>query len=127
MDKHIHLTRRERQIMDIIYRQCQATVSEIQRQLPQPPAHTAVRTFLKILGSKGYVKRKKQGRQYIYSAKGARTPAGRSALRRVIQTFFDGSLEQALGAHLTDRSTDLSEKELKRAVDLINQARKRGN
>ena len=127
MDKHIHLTRRERQIMDIIYRQGQATVAEIQRQLPDPPAHTAVRTFLKILGGKGYVKRRKQGRQYIYSAKGSRTPAGRSALRRVIRTFFDGSLEQALGAHLTDRGAGLSDDELKRAVNLINQACKRGN
>lgn len=126
MDKHLHLTRRERQIMDILYAQGEVSVNDIQKQLPDPPAHTAVRTMLKILDGKGMIKRKKLGREHIYSPRPRRTRAGQSAMQRVVQTFFDGSLEQAVGAYLADRKAELSEEERQRLHAMIDEARQRG-
>lgn len=126
MDKHQHLTRRERQIMDILYAQGEVSVNDIQRQLPDPPAHTAVRTMLKILASKNLVKRRKDGREYLYAARPQRTRAGQTALQRVVQTFFDGSLEKAVGVYLAGRKDGISDDEHERLAELIDEARKRG-
>ncbi|MFP4216717.1 MAG: BlaI/MecI/CopY family transcriptional regulator [Phycisphaerae bacterium] len=126
MDVEQQLTRRERQIMDILFSQGEASVNTIHDQLPNPPAHTAVRTMLKILGGKGLVKRRKQGLEYIYSPRPQRTRAGRSAMQRVVQTFFDGSLEQAVGAYLSDRKAKLSDEEIQRLHQMIDEARQSG-
>ena len=126
MDIDQHLSRRERQIMDILFAEGEASVNAIREQLPDPPAHTAVRTMLKILDGKGLIKRRKQGLEYIYSPRPRRNTAGRSAMQRVVQTFFEGSLEQAVGAYLSDRKAKLSDEEIQRLHQMIDQARKNG-
>lgn len=120
------LTRRERQIMDILFAQGEASVNTIRDQLPDPPAHTAVRTMLKILDGKGLIKRRKQGLEYIYSPRPQRARAGRSAMQRVVQTFFDGSFEQAVGAYLAGHKAKLTAEERKRLHQLIDEARQDG-
>jgi predicted transcriptional regulator len=120
------LSRRERQIMDIVYRRGQATAAEVLAELPDPPGKTAVRTLLRILEDKGHLKHRQEGLAYVYLPSRPRAQAGRSALRRVLQTFFDGSLEKAVAAHLIDSGEELSPEELQRLADLIRQARKKG-
>ena len=127
MDEQLDLSRRERQIMDILYRQEAATVNQIRDGLPDPPAHTAVRTLLSILESKGYVRRNKRGRENIYTTRRRRSRAGQSALQRVLNVFFEGSLEKAVSAHLSDEKVKLSPDELLRITELMNQARNRGD
>ena len=127
MDRHVNLSRRERQIMDIVYERGEPSVNEIRELLPDPPSHTAVRTFLRILEEKGHVKRRKNGRQFLYSAKQARRRAGLSAMQRVVHTFFDGSLGKAIGAHLADPKAKLSAEELENIEKLIGEARKQGD
>src|SRR5438874_7743083 len=107
------LSRRERQIMDIVYRRGQATAAEVLAELPDPPGKTAVRTFLRILEDKGHLTHRQEGLAYVYVPSRPRAQAGRSALRRVLQTFFDGSLEKAVAAHL-GAAADLSAEELER-------------
>ena len=120
------LTRRERQIMDILFSEGEASVNTIRDRLPDPPVHTAVRTMLRILDGKGLIKRRKQGLEYIYSPRPQPSRAGGPAMQRVVQTFFDGSLEQAVGAYLSDRKAQLSEDERKRLHQMIDEARQRG-
>ena len=120
------LSRRERQIMDVIYARGEATAAEVLSALPDPPSKTAVRTILRILEEKGHLKHKQQGLRYIYQPSRRRGPAGRSALQRVLHTFFDGSLEKAVAAHLGDSAADMSDDELARLAELIHQARKKG-
>jgi len=120
------LSRRERQIMDVIYARGEATAAEVLTELPDPPSKTAVRTILRILEEKGHLKHKQQGLRYVYQPSRRRGPAGRSALQRVLHTFFDGSLEKAVAAHLGDSAADLSDDELARLAELIHQARKKG-
>ncbi len=116
-------TRRERQIMDVLYAHEEATVVEIQAELPDPPSQTAIRTMLKILGNKGLVKRRKRGREHVYAPRRDRTRTGERALRHVIQTFFDGSLERAVATHLARSKQDLTDEELKRLAKVIRDAR----
>ena len=120
------LSRRERQIMDIVYRRGQATAAEVLAELPDPPGKTAVRTLLRILEEKGHLRHRRQGLAYVYQPSRPRDQAGRSALRRVLQIFFDGSLEKAVAAHLIDSGEELAPEELQRLADLIRQARKKG-
>ena len=120
------LSRRERQIMDVIYARGEATAAEVLSALPDPPSKTAVRTILRILEEKGHLKHKQQGLRYVYQPSRRRGPAGRSALQRVLHTFFEGSLEKAVAAHLGDSAADLSDDELARLAELIHQARKKG-
>jgi predicted transcriptional regulator len=119
-----HLSRRERQIMDVVYARGRATAAEVLAALPDPPGKTAVRTLLRILEEKGHLTHRQSGQTYVYRASRPRRDAGRSALRRLLATFFDGSLEQAVAAHLGDSAADLSPEELSRLEDLIHQARK---
>jgi predicted transcriptional regulator len=109
--------------MDVIYARGQATAVEVVQSLPDPPSRTAVRTLLRILEEKGHLKHDQQGREFIYQPTRTRTRAGKSALQRVLSTFFDGSLEKAVAAHLADSATDLSPDELRRLADLIQYAR----
>jgi predicted transcriptional regulator len=120
------LSRRERQIMDIVYRRGRATAAEVLAELPDPPGKTAVRTLLRILEDKGHLRHRQEGLAYVYLPSRPRAQAGRSALRRVLQTFFDGSLEKAVAAHLIDSGEELSPEELQRLADLICQARTKG-
>lgn len=120
------LSRRERQIMDIVYARGEATAAEVLGEMTDPPTKTAVRTLLRILEEKGHLTHRQDGLAYVYCPVRPRGRAGRSALQRVLQTFFDGSLEKAVAAHLGDSATELSSDELNRLADLIDQARKKG-
>jgi predicted transcriptional regulator len=120
------LSRRERQIMDVVYARGEATAADVAAGLPDPPTRTAVRTLLRILEQKGHLTHRRDGLTFVYRASRPRARAGRSALRRVLQTFFDGSLEKAVAAHLGDAATELAPDELNRLADLIDQARRKG-
>ena len=126
MDQQMQLSRRERQIMDIIYALGQASATDVLAAMPDPPTRTAVRTMLRILEEKGHVRHRKKGREFLYVPTRPRKRAGQRAMQRVLRTFFDGSLEKAVAAHLADSSADLSLDELKRLAGLIRQARRKG-
>ncbi len=119
MGRQETLSRRERQIMDVVFTLGSATVTQVWRQMADPPSRTSVRTLLRILEEKGHLRHRKQGREFVYRPVRARARVGRSALQRVLETFFDGSLEKALAAHLSDPSTQLSDEEAERLGDLI--------
>jgi predicted transcriptional regulator len=123
---HLDLSRRERQIVDILYSQGRATAAEVQAALPDPPSYSAVRAMLRILEEKGHVRHEQDGPRYVYVPTVARERAKRSALRHVLQTFFDGSTEQAITALLDESDTRLSGRELDRLAQLIDQARRTG-
>jgi predicted transcriptional regulator len=123
---HVDLSRRERQIVDILYARGQATAAEVQAALPDPPSYSAVRAMLRILEDKGHIRHEQDGPRYIYLPTLARDRAKRSALRHVLQTFFNGSAEQALSALLDESDTRLSDQELDRLAKLIDRARGTG-
>ena len=123
---HQDVSRRERQILDILYQNGRATAAEVQAGLPEPPSYSAVRALLRILEEKGHVRHEQDGPRYIYLPTVARDNAQRSALRHILQTFFDGSAEQAISALLGDASAKLSRAELDRLARLIDSARKSG-
>lgn len=122
----IHLSRRERQIMDIVYRRGEASAAEVLGELPEPPSYSAVRAMLRILEDKGHLTHQRIANRYVYSPKRSRREAGRSAVQRLLRTFFDGSTEQAVAALLEAADTSPSSKELDRMAHLIEQARKEG-
>jgi len=123
---HHGLSRRERQIVDILYTRGRATAAEVQAALPEPPSYSAVRAMLRILEEKGHVTHEQDGPRYVYVPTVARDNAKRSALHQVLKTFFEGSTEQAISALLDDTSARLSDVELDRLARLIDQARKTG-
>jgi predicted transcriptional regulator len=120
-----HLTRREQQIMEIIHKSSEASVADIVESMPDPVADSAVRVFLKTLMKKGRVRRRKDGRRFFYSAIGSRRTEGRSALRRILGTFFESSFADAVSSHLSDPSVKLQDGELERMARLIEEARSR--
>jgi predicted transcriptional regulator len=122
------LSKRERQIMDVIYARGDATITEVLANLPNPPMRGALRTLLRIMEKKGYLVRRAVGRELIYRPKKPRTLAARSAWARVLDVFYGGSLERALAAHLADPAVagKLSSDELQKLSDLIEQAKRRG-
>jgi predicted transcriptional regulator len=122
--QHRDLSRRERQILDILYERGQATAADVQAALPEPPSYSAVRALLRILEEKRHVRHKQDGPRYVYLPTLARDNAKRSALRHVLKTFFDGSAEQAISALLDENSSTLSPAELDRLARLIDSARK---
>ncbi len=123
---HRDLSRRERQILDILYQHGRATAAEVQAALPEPPSYSAVRALLRILEDKGHVRHEQDGPRYVYVPTLGRENAKRSALRHILQTFFDGSAEQAISALLDGSSAKLSGAELDRLARLIESARKSG-
>jgi len=123
---HMNLSRRERQIMDIIYRMGQATAAEVLENLPEPPSYSAVRAMLRLLEEKGYLKHEQDGMRYIYLPTLSREKARRSALSQLVQTFFDGSTEEAVAAMLDMSKNKLSDEELDRLSQLIDEARQEG-
>ena len=126
MDMQSQLTRRERQITDIVFAHGQASSSDILKELPDPPARGALRVMLRILEDKGHLTHHQKGREFIYSPTVSRQKVGPPALRRVLDTFFSGSLGNAVAAHLAQRDTEISDEELKRLALLIRQARGKG-
>ena len=123
---HRDLSRRERQILDILYQRGQATAAEVQSALPEPPSYSAVRALLRILEEKGHVRHDQDGPRYVYLPIVPRDNAQRSAMRHMLQTFFDGSAEQAISALLDDSTAKLSHAELDRLARMIDTARKSG-
>ena len=121
-----NLSRRERQIMDIIYQLGQASAAEVLENLPDPPSYSAVRAMLKILEDKGHLRHKQQGPRYVFLPKVSREKAKRSAVKHLLQTFFDGSAESAVATLLDVSRSDLSNADLDRLNSLINQAKKEG-
>ena len=115
------LSRRERQIMDVLYRAGRATAAEVQEGMPEAPSYSAVRTMLRILEDKGHVKHEQDGPRYVYIPTLARDKAKRSALKHVVNTFFDGSASQVMAA-LIERNMD--DAELARIRELIDNAKK---
>jgi predicted transcriptional regulator len=126
MPKDTGLSRRERQIMDAIYRAGEATAQEVRDALPDAPSYSAVRALLRILESKGHVKHRQDGPRYVYEPTVPRERARKSALRQVVRTFFDGSAEDAVAALLDLSRGGLSDEELDRLERLIDQARREG-
>ncbi len=120
------LTRRERQIMDVLFSRSEATVNQVMEALPDPPTAMAVRRMMHILEEKGYLKRREQGREVVYMPKESRDKAGRSAFEKVLETFYGGSLEEALSAHLLSRKDTVTREERVRLVELIGQTKKEG-
>ena len=119
-----NLSRRERQIMDILFTQGRATAAEVQSALPDPPSYSAVRAMLRILEEKGHIRHQQDGPRYVFAPTVARENAKKSAIRHVLKTFFDGSASQAISTLLDDDSSKLSEAELDRLAHMIERARK---
>src|SRR5215831_4484831 len=122
---HINLSRRERQIMDIIYQRGQATAAEVTENLPDPPSYSAVRAMLRLLEEKGHLRHEQDGPRYVFLPIVARDRARQSALSHVVRTFFDGSATEAVAALLHDGSK-LSNEELDRLAAMIDKAREEG-
>ena len=123
---HTDLSRRERQIMHIIYERGQASAAEVMANLPDPPGYSAVRAMLRILEEKGYLKHDKEGPRYVFSPTLPRQKASRAVLKQLLQTFFDGSVERAVAALLDISESGLSDEDLNRLAGLIEKARKEG-
>jgi BlaI family transcriptional regulator, penicillinase repressor len=117
---------RERQILDILYRLGDASVSKVREQIPDPPTYSSVRGMLALLERKGLVKHRQEQLKYVYSPSTARTKAGLSALRHMVKTFFDGSTEKAMAALLEIPDSDLAARDVERMRKMIQQARKEG-
>ena len=124
---HLTLTRRERQIMDILYRRGRATANEVMADLPGHTSYSTVRTQLRVLESKGHVRHEEEGLRYVYMAALPRRAARKSALRHLVDTFFEGSTEKVVGALLGGDGARLSDEELERIADLVAKARKEGS
>jgi predicted transcriptional regulator len=126
MPNTAHLSRRERQIMNVLFARGEATVLQITEDLPDPPTPMAVRRMLHILVEKGHLKRRQEGREMVYAPREARKRAGTNAFQNVLETFFSGSLEEALSAHLVSRKEKVSDEERDRLLKLIQKSREQG-
>lgn len=120
------LARRERQIMDVVYRRGEATVAEVLADLPDPPSYSAVRAMMRKLQDKGHLTHRQDGPRYLYSPTVPRDEAREGAMQRLVRTFFGGSATRAAAALLDMESTRLSEGELDELAEIIEQARKGG-
>jgi predicted transcriptional regulator len=125
-DRTHQLSRRERQIMDVLYAQGQATAAEVLQRLPDPPSYSAVRAMLRILEEKGHVEHDHDGPRYVFRPIVERETARRGALEHLIRTFFDGSPGSAAAALLESADGRLEESDLQRLSDLIAKTRRDG-
>ena|SRR5579863_3755437 len=123
---HQTLSRRERQIMDVLYRRGRATASEIHQELPDAPTYSAVRAKLRVLEEKGHIRHEEQALRYVYLPLVSRDRAKQSALRHLLETFFDNSAEQAITALLDLKASNLDRDQLARLSAQIEKARKEG-
>jgi BlaI family penicillinase repressor len=121
-----NLSRRERQIMDIVYEMKEVSALQVLERLPSPPGYSAVRALLRVLEQKGHLTHRQDGPRYIYAPLLPREKARRSALSHLKQTFFDGSTEDVVAALLDISEDSLSEEDYRRLTDLIEKARKEG-
>jgi BlaI family penicillinase repressor len=121
-----HLSRRERQILDLLYKAGKATAADVLAGLPDPPSYSAVRAMLRILEDKGHVRHDLDGLRYVYMPTVGRDRAKRSALKHVVNTFFDGSAAQVMAALFEMSPSQLGDEELARLKDLIDNAGKDG-
>src|SRR5262245_20108014 len=120
------VSRRERQILDILYARGRATAAEVQAALPDPPGYSSVRALLRILEEKGHVRHDVDGPRYVFSPRLAASRARRSAVRHLLDTFFNGSSADAVVALLDDGAKTLTPEQLDRIESIIDSARKRG-
>src|SRR3712207_5656202 len=120
------LSRRERQIMDVLYQLGEATAAEVQERLPEPPSYSAVRAMLRILEDKGHVGHHEDGPRYVYTPTVARDTARRSAVSHLLKTFFDGSVTDAMAALLDGAERKLSRDEIDRLSQIIEQRKREG-
>ena len=123
---HTVLTRRERQIMDVLFRRGRATAADVMAELPGDPSYSTVRTQLRVLEEKGHVRHEEEGLRYVYMPAVRVQSARKSALKHLVDTFFDGSAEKAVAALLGGEGAKVSAEELERIADLIAKARKGG-
>lgn len=121
-----NLSRRERQIMDIIYELNKATVAQVLDRIPNPPSYSAIRALLRVLEEKGHLVHKQEGPRYIYSPILSREKARKNALKHVMKTFFDNSTEDIVAALLDISEDNLSKQDYQRIQELIKKARKEG-
>jgi predicted transcriptional regulator len=121
---HVVLPRRERQIMEVLFRRGRATAAEVMEELPGQSSYSTVRTQLRILENKGHVRHEDDGVRFIYMPVARRDTARKSALRHLVKTFFDGSAEKTVAALLGGEATRVSDEELDRIAALIDKARK---
>jgi predicted transcriptional regulator len=126
MNAELQLSRRERQIMDVLHAKGSGTAAEVLAALPDPPSYSAVRALLRILEDKGHIRHRVEGARYVYVPRVSRKTASRSALKRVVSTFFQGSVSQAVAALLEDADAELSGPELAKLQQIVKQARKEG-
>jgi BlaI family penicillinase repressor len=126
MSREHHFSRRERQIMDVLHAKESAAAAEIRAALPNPPSYSTVRALLRILEGKGHIKHREDGARYVYLPCVSREIASRSALKRLVSTFFQGSVTQAMAALLETTDTQLSDAELGKLRQIIKQAKKEG-
>ena len=120
------LSRRERQIMEIVYARGSATAADVLESLPDPPSYSAVRAMMRILEEKGHLTHRTDGPRYVYSPVVPRTAARQSALRQLVKTFFDGSATQAVAALLDMSESRLSSAEADQLASLIEKAKREG-
>lgn len=116
------LSRREREMMDVIYARGRATAAEVRQAMASPPSYSAVRATLRVLEDKGFLRHEAERGVYVYLPTIPRIDASRSALKRVVQTFFDDSIEQTMAALLDVKRTRLTAKERARLIELIRRA-----
>ncbi|MBL9144298.1 MAG: BlaI/MecI/CopY family transcriptional regulator [Verrucomicrobiaceae bacterium] len=118
-----HLSRREREIMDIVFAAREATVADIEARMANPPTRPALRSLVTILENKGHLTHTKRGREFVYQPAHKPESVGRSALGRVLKTFFDGSVTQALASFLSDPKARISQSELDDLADFVAKAK----
>lgn len=126
VENHLQLGRRERQIMDVIYRKGKASVAEVRAEIPDPPSYSAVRAMLGFLEDKGYLQHEQQGLKYVYLPVQDTRKVRDSALKHMVKTFFGGSPEQAMAALLEMSDSRLSAKDKQYLSQLIKKAQQEG-
>ncbi|MCY2929504.1 MAG: BlaI/MecI/CopY family transcriptional regulator [Planctomycetota bacterium] len=121
-----HLSRRERQIMDVVYARGRCSVADVHAAIPAPPSYSAVRTLMRILETKGHLRHEADGVRYVYLPIRSRRDAGRSAVRGLLTTFFDGSAARAVAALLAESDARLTAEEIDQLRGLVENLRKEG-
>ena len=122
-DPPLNLSRRERQIMDVVYRLERATAAEVTAELPDPPTYTTVRGLLRVLEQKGHLRHEQEGQRYVYLPALPRGDAGTSLLAHLVRTFFDGSPSRAMAALIGSRDAAPTDAELERLARVVDEAR----
>ena len=121
----VELSRRERQIVDVLFEMEEASAASIRDGMTDPPSDATVRTILRILEEKGVVKHRRDGKRFLFCVRRSKAGEGKSAIRRVLDIFYGGSVEEALAAHLSDPKAKFDAEQLQRLRDLVDEAAKR--